>query len=137
MITCIGSVFVRSDLSMNFRYTDLDKFINYIGFETGVWCVYPNYWSTGYLLDGEQGEAKFKCMQNQFFRDTYLNGSQTAETPHHYDPRCRAWYAEAYKKNTSAFSDIYTYVEGALGITNCVPLWGSDRESFYGSYCLD
>jgi len=75
IITCIGSLFVRSDLSMNFRYTDLDKFINYIGFETGVWCVYPNYWSPGLLLDGEEGEAKYKCMQNQFFRDTYLNGS--------------------------------------------------------------
>jgi hypothetical protein len=22
-------------------------------------------------------------------------------------------------------------------LTNCVPIWGSDREKFYGSYCLD
>jgi len=28
---------------MNFTYTDLSKVQNYIGFESGVFCVYPNY----------------------------------------------------------------------------------------------
>ena len=32
---------------------------------------------------------------------------------------------------------MYTYVEGAVGITNCIPLWGSDRTLYYGAYCLD
>ena len=122
---------------MNFKYNDLAKDLNYIGFESGVWCVYPNYLSKEYLLDGAEGEAIFECMQNKFFRNTYLGGDPNAETPHYYDPRCRPWYEEAYKKKHLAFSDVYPYVEGMLGITNCIPLWSSNKTTFYGSYCLD
>lgn len=32
IITCVASIFIRADYSMNFKYTDLSKFQNYIGF---------------------------------------------------------------------------------------------------------
>lgn len=43
IITCVASIFIRADYSMNFKYTDLAKFQNYLGFESGVFCNYPNY----------------------------------------------------------------------------------------------
>jgi hypothetical protein len=46
---------------MNFKYTDLAKFQNYIGFESGVWCNFPNYHGRNHLLENEEAEANFGC----------------------------------------------------------------------------
>jgi hypothetical protein len=46
---------------MNFRYTDLGKFENYIGYESGVWCVYPNYLGINLLKNNATGEGAFGC----------------------------------------------------------------------------
>ena len=32
IITCAGSIYIRTDYSMNFKYTDLPKDKNFIGF---------------------------------------------------------------------------------------------------------
>jgi len=104
--------------------------------------VYPNYKANSILLNGEEGEEKFGCMENEFFIETFADGEEDREilyekVPHHYDPRCRGWYRDQYKKQHSIFTDVYQYASGRPGITNCVPLWSSDRETFYGAYCLD
>ena len=43
LITCAASVFIREEYTINFPYTDLQKQKNYIGFESGVFCVFPGY----------------------------------------------------------------------------------------------
>ena len=107
IISCAGTLFVRGDFSMKFKYTDLDKFQNYIGFESGVWCVYPNYQSIGVAVKGQEAEEKYQCNSNEWFRNTYLGGDPDLMAPQHYDPRCRGWYQDQYRKKHTIFTDIY------------------------------
>ena len=61
---------------MDFKYTDLAKFQNFIGFESGLWCNFPNYHGGSLLFDKEEAEANFGCMKNDFFAKTYLDQDQ-------------------------------------------------------------
>jgi hypothetical protein len=38
IITCVATVFMRANYTMDFTYTDLWKDANYFGFESGVYC---------------------------------------------------------------------------------------------------
>ena len=49
IITCAASIFIRADFSMNYKFTDLSKYQNYIGFESGIICKYPTLENPGYL----------------------------------------------------------------------------------------
>ncbi len=82
---------------------------NYIGFESGIFCVYPNYKNQNFLL--KDPAKPFGCPGNQFYIDTYLNGD-ASKAPYHFDPRCRPWYKNQYNLSYSTFSDIYTYAGG-------------------------
>ena len=94
IITCVASMFIRANYSMSFKYTDLAKFQNYIGFESGVWCVYPNYNGLDLLLEQEEAESIFGCMEgsdedpNGFFTDTYLDVAEMNRTAALNTSRC-------------------------------------------------
>ena len=132
IITCAASIFIRSDYSMNFKYTDLAKFMNYIGFESGVFCSYPNYINKGII------KQDFGCANPDFFNKEF-GGYVEGQTIKSYDPRCRSWYKDQHKKWHSIFTDVYIFAAGRPGITNCVPLWSNNggEEKYYGAYCLD
>ena len=67
-----------------------------------------------------------------------INDYRWENTPHHYEPRCRGWYRDQYKKKYSTFGEVYLFASGKPGITNCVPLWSqNEQDKFLGSYCLD
>jgi hypothetical protein len=94
VITCAASVFVRADYSMNFKYTDLAKEKNYIGFDNGVVCFYPNFQNVGLLA---QGPGRWGCDAPFFmtnWKEEFENGKGG---PAGYDPRCRPWYAAQYR----------------------------------------
>lgn len=55
--------------------------------------------------------------------------------PKYYDPRCRIWYENQYRKNHTTLSKIYKFTSGELGLTICAPLWNSRQ--YFGTYCLD
>jgi hypothetical protein len=118
---------------MNFKYTDLPKDKNFIGFESGIICFYPNINGTTYLKDDP--DESFGCVGNEFYIETY----GITNPPNYYDPRCRDWYKDQYNVTHATFSDIYQYADGYLGITNCAPLWANidDKLSYHGAYCMD
>lgn len=127
IITCAASIFIRSDFSMNYKFTDLKKHQNYIGFESGIICKYPSIPSPSYLDPQDHG-----CFNNTWYIDKYLDApkvdGQNVSTPLHYDPRCRTWYKSTYKSLFPVFTEIYRFTQNnRLGITNCVPIWDLSR----------
>lgn len=131
IITCAASIYIRGNYSMAFSFTDLAKVQNFIGFESGIFCLYPNYEGTVLIYPAKE---ETRCVEREFFETNYPNDP----IPVHYDPRCRSWYKAQWKSKYSYFSDVYRFYEtGLLGITNCIPLWSRDGQKFYGSYCLD
>ena len=42
---------------MNFTYTDLSKVQNYIAFESGVFCIYPNYYGSNLIEESRKENA--------------------------------------------------------------------------------
>jgi len=137
IIVCAASIFMRGDYALNHEYTDLQKIKNFIGFESGVICFYPNFypdWST---------PKGYGCEGNSFFIKTYMDNSTEGhelsyyfdKDKGHYDPRCRGWYENQYRKNHTTLNNVYRFSFGHLGTTTCAPLWG--RQKFYGAYCMD
>jgi len=75
---------------MRYDFSDLAKEKNFIGFESGIVCFYPNYNdSTNNFLDPSANE----CAEELFFNQTYKSDPQNL-TPSYYDPRCRPWYKD-------------------------------------------
>ena len=110
---------------MKYKFTDLSKFENYIGFESGIYCQYPSNPSPSFLE-----EKDFNCANNTWYEGKYLNKDDPI--PKHYDPRCRPWYSQTYKSEYPIFTDIYKFATGdRLGITNCVPVW----DQLFGGKC--
>ena len=126
---------MRADYSINFKFTDLAKDKNFIGFESGIWCLYPNFMNDKLLMESDDPTEQFNCLDNEFYKEKYLTGGE--EPPKYYDPRCRVWYSDQYEKKHSIYSDVYEYANGRLGVTNCVPLWSYNENTYYGAYCLD
>lgn len=125
---------------MNFKYTDLPKEKNFIGFESGIICLYPNQNGSTYIQAKNPVEPfHYGCVDNEFYATNY----GVTPPPSYYDPRCRGWYSDQYNQTYSTFSDVYTYANGDLGITNCVPLWANNNKNsvtqleYRGAYCLD
>ena len=144
IITCAASIYIRGEYSMNFKYTDLSKVKNYIGFESGIICFYPPYKT--FNIGGQEFKDKaYDKAKNDFFAKNYPDEAKLYNNgcPPNYDPRCRGWYQAQYKKDHATFTDVYTYSNGDLGISNCVPLWGIDHRvrgneaKYYGAYCYD
>lgn len=128
---------------MNYKFTDLSKYQNYIGFESGIICKYPSLPNPTYLEREDKG-----CQGNEWYIDRYmdddlfnkfLRNSSNVSTPLHYDPRCRPWYKEQYEDhNYPVFTEIYRFnSNNKLGITNCVPVKDQGNRIFYGAYCID
>lgn len=129
---------------MKFKFTDLEKTLNYFGFESGIYCYYPNPTNEAYA----NTERDFCEQSKNFIKDKNYFTSMN-ELPTHYDPRCRPWYQRAYKLNTTIFSDPYQFVDGSQGMTTCIPLWrepsakqiqngiNKNEKQFRGSYCFD
>lgn len=128
---------------MDYKFTDLEKTENYIGFESGIFCTYPNPSRTGYA-----NNSRTYCEEEdiyEFIKDK--NYFDLDKLPTHYDPRCRPWYKAAHKKNTTVISDPYQFTNGILGMTTCIPLWrepnsaekgkGVKDKQFHGSFCYD
>lgn len=67
IITCAASIFIRSDFSMKYKFTDLSKYENYIGFESGVFCKYPSNPSPSFLE-----ERDWNCNNNTWYIEKYL-----------------------------------------------------------------
>ena len=44
---------MRADYSINFKFTDLKKDKNFIGFESGIWCLYPNFMNDKLLMESD------------------------------------------------------------------------------------
>lgn len=82
IITCAASMYVRGDFTMNYKFSDLEKYMNYLGFESGVFCTYPAILTSVYL------NSNYPCTESSFFTERGYIGSP----PMHYDPRCRPWY---------------------------------------------
>jgi hypothetical protein len=76
---------------MNYKYTDLAKDKNYIGFESGIYCSYPNDLSDTFILN--DASRQFDCQDNEWYKSKYLKGE---DAPNYYDPRCRNWYKDQY-----------------------------------------
>ena len=111
---------------MDYKFTDLPKTKNYLGFASGVFCAYPNYINSNILSNN------VTCEEKDFFNAAYPG----QPVPMRFDPRCRPWYKKQfYHKDMSIFTNIYKFANDKLGITNCVPL--TDGWTFYGSYCID
>lgn len=91
IITCTASIFIRKDYIMNHEFNDFNKDKNYIGFDSGVMCIYPNYVNDKYVEDND-----FGCKDNDWYRIKYLNNDTNATTPVRYDPRCRVWFKDQY-----------------------------------------
>jgi len=119
---------------MKFNFTDLKKVSNYIGFESGIFCTYPNPETVN---NGIGRNDKSFCADNEFYRKTY--NVKEENLPTWYDPRCRVWYRTAYKKKTTTLSKPYIFAtSGVPGITSCVPLWSkTSNNNFRGTYCFD
>ena len=132
-------------------YTDLAKDKNILGFESGITCFYPSYKSDSWTQESEEATNYNSCTDNVWYADHYRGGELLVPPEKSgYDPRCRDWYRAQYRRTYSIFTDIYTYANNELGITNCVPLWQSVQEidlydatdkvkdlTYYGAYCLD
>ena len=114
---------------MDYNFTDLFKAYNYIGFESGIFCAYPNFLSQNILIPGSYKDCKY--LENYSPRDGQA-------FPDGYDPRCRGWY-QIQRNNPSytTYTDIYLFATGDLGITNCVPLQNNDLNKYYGALCFD
>lgn len=118
IITCAASIFIRSSFSMEYKFTDLSKYENYIGFESGIFCKYPSNPSPSFLE-----ERDWNCENNTWYIENYVSVG-SGGVPKHYDPRCRGWYKQVYKSDFPIFTDIYRFAQNnRLGITNCVPIW--------------
>ena len=72
IITCAASKYIRDAYTMKYKYTDLFKVSNYIGFESGVICFYPNLPGMDYLETTNEEEDKFGCYDNPWYHETYL-----------------------------------------------------------------
>ena len=120
---------------MDFKYTDLSKVKNFIGFESGVICFFPPYDSLN-IKSGDDYKISVSERAQKLHKERY-----GGECPKHYDPRCRNWYVDQYGKDHSTFTDVYTFSNGDLGISNCVPLWGTPNKNgerkYHGAYCFD
>ena len=55
---------------MNYKFSDLAKVKNYIGFESGVICFYPNYYSSSLLKEDPD-----QCTNKTFFQKNYMSDS--------------------------------------------------------------
>ena len=71
---------------MDYKFTDLPKATNYLGFESGVSCFYPNYIDSVFLRNN------FTCVEQKFFKARGYQHTSKGDTPTYYDPRCRPWY---------------------------------------------
>lgn len=95
IITCAAAYYYLGDYAMGFTYTDLNKLAMTLGFESGLYCVFPAYQSMGLVISGDIAESVFKCNSDpktyEFFNVNYLNSSNGL-APKQYDPRCRSWY---------------------------------------------
>lgn len=133
VITCAASIFIRSNFTMNFKFTDLSKYENYIGFESGIICLYPSRSSQSFLERKDHG-----CKDNKWYIEKYLNNDTSQAIPDHYDPRCRAWYQKQYESDATTFTEIYRFSQNnRLGITNCVPIRSDELTRYFGAYCMD
>jgi len=133
---------------MDFKYVDLAKEKNLMGFESGISCFYPNYESDTWIKESDDPAEQFGCRDSGeisgWYAERYLDKEKGEEAPKYYDPRCRGWYYDqATTPSYSTFSDVYVFADGALGITNCVPLWArtpgamEEEPKYHGAYCLD
>ena len=78
---------------MNFKYTDLSKVKNYIGFESGIICFYPP--ALEFNIGGQEFKDKAYTPEiNEFFAKHYPEEAKLygGGCPPNYDPRCRTWY---------------------------------------------
>jgi hypothetical protein len=75
-------MYVRGDFTMNYKFSDLEKYMNYLGFESGVVCFYPAILNPQFLSDD------YGCKEAEFFASQGYEPSPST----HYDPRCRPWY---------------------------------------------
>ena len=133
IITCAATKYIRADYSLNYKYTDLNKYQNFNGFESGVFCLYPNYHGTTFISERDY------CHNDEWFIKNFLNGDrEKANSINYFDLRCREWYQLQHRNHYSTFGEVYQYSSGPLGISNCVPLWSYKyTDKFYGAYCLD
>ena len=130
---------------MDFKYVDLAKDKNLLAFESGIVCVYPNFYTDAWTRESDDPDEQFGCRDGphkDWYAERYLDKDE--EAPKYYDPRCRPWYYDqATTPSYSTFSDVYVFASGALGITNCVPLWArtpgamEEEPEYRGAYCLD
>ena len=124
-----------------------------MGFESGTFCVYPNYRASE-ILDPIVNADSGCVLKDEFVKQGYadasdfnekvksFNAGDSEESPiRSYDPRCRRWYLDQKERlDNSIFTDVYIFASGKPGITNCVPLKVADstgRHRYYGAYCLD
>ena len=85
---------------MTFKYTDPKKDSNYIGFESGIFCIYYN--TVDITNEMFQKNPEF-CLNYDNIMDDY--GSMK---PEHYDPRCRDWYKDQKKSpDRPLLTDMY------------------------------
>ena len=62
IITCAATTIVRENYSMSFLYTDLDKDLTYMGFQSGMMCQFPEtQYSTAMWANGSEGEKYWQC----------------------------------------------------------------------------
>ena len=52
---------------MNYKFSDYPKLKNYIGFDSGVICFYPNYDSLDFLQEKDD-----RCTNKDFFKKNYM-----------------------------------------------------------------
>jgi hypothetical protein len=52
---------------MKYKFSDLSKVKNYLGFESGVVCFFPNYYTLDILKEDES-----LCTNKTFFGKNYL-----------------------------------------------------------------
>lgn len=118
---------VRNDYSLKFKFVDLVKDSNFVGFESGVVCFFPSKADYSFVND------RHGCDREDFFKRHW----PTEPVPKRYDPRCRPWYALQYEnRETAVITDIYKYSTGLLGITTCLPLI-MEKNVYRGAYCID
>ena len=74
-------MYVRGDFTMNYKFSDLEKDMNFLGFESGVFCTYPAIMEPNFLSNNNE------CLESEFF----LERGYADTVPTHFDPRCRPW----------------------------------------------
>jgi len=81
IITCTASVYIRDQYSLKFQYTDLIKASNFISFESGIMCFFPN--KEGDIALG----IKDYCKGDEFYKKRYPRSAKADAKA--FDHRCR------------------------------------------------